>query len=246
MPSWEYPGTQGIGCNTISANDTQNFLAFLKELREHPIGANLTLSAAVYINPFADQDGVPSTNVTTFADYLDYVAIMNYDIWGPWSASVGPNAPLNDSCTRLEHQMGSAVSAVSAWTAAGFPSNQLLLGVAAYGHSLGVTKVDAFSESSDTLVLYAPVNSSVHPVGDSWDDTEAGVDVCGTVTTISGVVNFWGLIEQGYLTENGDVVDGVPYVFDDCSQTVRRLIYCHRDILSSCIFTAAFYLQHHH
>ncbi len=65
-------------------HDTQNFLAFLKELREHPIGANLTLSAAVYINPFTDQDGVPSTNVTAFADYLDYVAIMNYDIWGPW------------------------------------------------------------------------------------------------------------------------------------------------------------------
>ncbi|PBK97675.1 glycoside hydrolase family 18 protein [Armillaria gallica] len=216
---WEYPGTQGIGCNTISANDTQNFLAFLKELREHPIGANLTLSAAVYINPFTDQDGVPSTNVTAFADYLDYVAIMNYDIWGPWSATVGPNAPLNDSCAHPEHQMGSAVSAVSAWTAAGFPSNQLLLGVAAYGHSFSVTKVDAFSESSDTLALYAPVNSSVHPVGDSWDDTEAGVDVCGNVTTISGVVDFWGLIEQGYLTENGDVVDGVPYVFDNCSQT---------------------------
>ncbi|KAK0439781.1 glycoside hydrolase family 18 protein [Armillaria borealis] len=214
--TWEYPGTQGIGCNAISANDTQNFLTFLKELREHPIGANLTLSAAVYINPFTDQDGVPSTNVTAFADYLDYVAIMNYDIWGSSSAGVGPNAPLNDSCTRPEHQMGSAVSA---WTAAGFPSNQLLLGVAAYGHSFGVTKADAFSESSDTLALYAPVNSSVHPIGDSWDDTEVGVDVCGNVTTIGGVVNFWGLIEQGYLTENGDVVDGVPYVFDNCSQT---------------------------
>lgn len=44
-----------------------------------------------------------------------------------------------------------------------FPSEQILLGVTAYGHSFGVPKVDAFSKTSDTLALYAPFGSSVHP-----------------------------------------------------------------------------------
>jgi chitinase len=30
--SWEYPGKQGIGCNTISLHDSANFLSFLQEL----------------------------------------------------------------------------------------------------------------------------------------------------------------------------------------------------------------------
>lgn len=51
------------------------------------------------------------------------LGIMNYDIWGSWSSTVGPNAPLNDSCAPT--QDGSAVSAVKAWTSAGFPADQV-------------------------------------------------------------------------------------------------------------------------
>ncbi|SJL02393.1 related to endochitinase [Armillaria ostoyae] len=215
---WEYPGKQGIGCNALNTNDTANFLAFLKELREDPIGANLTLSAAASIAPFTGSDGTALTDVSEFAEYLDYVAIMNYDIWGSWSATVGPNAPLNDSCAVAANQAGSAVSAVTKWTEAGIPSDQLLLGVAAYGHSFSVPQAGAFANGSDALALYATFNSSAHPAGDAWDDV-AGFDVCGAATTAGGVINFWALVAQGYLTENGDAVDGVPYVFDNCSQT---------------------------
>lgn len=48
---------------------------------------------------------------------------MNYDVWGAWSADVGPNAPLNDSCAAV--QAGSATSAVKAWTDAGFPVSKV-------------------------------------------------------------------------------------------------------------------------
>jgi chitinase len=52
------------------------------------------------------------------------VAIMAYDIWGSsWSTSVGPNAPLDDSCAPT--QAGSITSAVKAWTNAKFPANQV-------------------------------------------------------------------------------------------------------------------------
>jgi len=48
---------------------------------------------------------------------------MNYDVWGSFSASVGPNAPLDDSCAPTKG--GSATSAVKAWKAAGFPASQV-------------------------------------------------------------------------------------------------------------------------
>ncbi|KAG1744097.1 uncharacterized protein EDB91DRAFT_210501 [Suillus paluster] len=60
---------------------------------------------------------------------------MNYDIWGSWFPTVGPNALLNDTCASSANQQGSAVSAVKAWTDAGMPANEIVLGVASYGHS---------------------------------------------------------------------------------------------------------------
>jgi hypothetical protein len=52
------------------------------------------------------------------------LALMVYDVWGSWSPTVGPNAPLNDSCAPTADRDGSAVSAVNAWTSANFPANQ--------------------------------------------------------------------------------------------------------------------------
>jgi len=216
---WEYPGTQGIGCNTINGDDTTNFLAFIQELRADPVGAKLILSAATAISPFADSDGNPSADVSAFSKVLDYIAIMNYDINGPWSAAVGPNAPLTDSCAPPAMQAGAAVSAVSDWHAAGIPLDQIVLGVASYGHSFSVAKSDAFKKGSKTqLALYPPFNASVAPAGDAWDDA-AGVDECGNFESQGGVMDFWGLIQQGYLNADGTPKAGVPFLFDNCTQT---------------------------
>lgn len=151
---------------------------------------------------------------------------MNYDVWGPWSSAVGPNAPLNDSCTAPQNQDGSAVSAVQAWNQAGMPLHQIVLGVAAYGHSFTVLKADAFvSGSKNTLVAYPPFDASDPPVGDSWDDA-AGVDECGNLQGPGGDVDFWGLVQLGYLNTDGTPKKNIAYRFDSCSQTVslRNLI----------------------
>ncbi|KAF7355625.1 Chitinase [Mycena sanguinolenta] len=216
---WEYPNVQGIGCNTIDVNDTANFLAFIQELRADPVGSKLILSAATSLSPFADANGDPSTDVSGFAKVLDYIAVMNYDVNGPWSAAVGPNAPLRDSCAPADFQAGSAVDAVAAWTAAGMPLDKIVLGVASYGHSFSVAKSDAFVKGSKTqLALYPPFNASNAPAGDSWDD-QPGVDEGGNFESQGGVIDFWGLIQQGYLTETGVPVTGVPFIFDNCTQT---------------------------
>lgn len=216
--SWEYPNKQGIGCNVVDSDDTANFLSFLQELREDC--SNLTISAAVSVTPFIDSSGEPSTNVTAFAKVLDYIAIMDYDIWGSWSSAVGPNAPLYDSCASSSYQQGSAASAVNAWSNAGMPVGQIVLGVASYGHSYSVKPSDAFVSGTKTLAAYPAFNSSNQPVGDAWDNT-GGADSCGVYQGSGGTFNFWGLVDGGFLDSEGTTADGIYYRFDSCSQTVR-------------------------
>ncbi|KAI0031321.1 glycoside hydrolase family 18 protein [Vararia minispora EC-137] len=227
---WEYPGKQGIGCNILSSSDSANFLSFLQELRmQGGAGSgDLLVSAAVSITPFVGTDGTPMSNVSDFAKVLDTIEVMNYDVWGSWSPTVGPNAPLNDSCAPV--QDGSAMSAVRAWTQAGFPANQILLGVASYGHSFHVSTSAAFSTSSQSaspssqsgngmLALYPPFVASQQPAGDKWDQTAGGVDACGNPNVVGGVFDFWGLIDGGFLNAQGAVAQGIDYGFDNCSQT---------------------------
>jgi len=143
---------------------------------------------------------------------------MNYDLWGSWSQAVGPNAPLNDTCASSQYQQGSAVSAVKAWTSAGLPRNQLVLGVGSYGHSFLVNKSVALTEQGG-ITAYPPFEPE-QPRGDSSDD-EPGVDVCGEATGWGGVFNFWGLVEGKFLDGNGQPLKDIHYRYDKCSRTVR-------------------------
>ncbi|KAL0957352.1 hypothetical protein HGRIS_001156 [Hohenbuehelia grisea] len=214
---WEYPNKKGIGCNVASPEDSVNFLLFLRELREDPVGKNLTISVAVGLAPFAGPDGNPMTDVSEFAKVLNHIAIMGYDIWGAWSTGVGPNAPLDDSCSPAS--AGSATTAVKAWTAAGFPPNQIALGVATYGRSFYVSATNAL-DNTHTISAFPQFDKAQQPRGDSWDTGDGTtVDQCGNPENASGIFNFWGLVEQGYLTSNGTAAAGIDYRFDGCSQT---------------------------
>jgi chitinase len=147
---------------------------------------------------------------------------MNYDVWGSWGTTVGPNSPLNDSCAPLAGQQGSAVSAVNAWTAAGFPRSKIILAVAAYGHSFHVNTSNAV-DASGNLKFYPPFDKSQQPAGDKWDSTASGVDVCGNPSVVGGIFNFWGLIKGGFLTKDGTVKNANLYAFDNCARSVRAL-----------------------
>ena len=218
--SWEYPDNTGIGCNLISPNDTSNFIEFLTELRQTDWACELILTAAAPLTPWVDATGNSITNASAFAELLDWIAIMNYDVWGSWSASVGPNSPLNDTCASPENQQGSAVSAVAAWTAAGLPPSQLVLGVASYGHSFYVNASDAFVNGSTTeLAAYPPFNASIFPLGDAWDDAAGTLDACGNNQTNGGTQDMWNLVLSGMLNTDGSPAADTPHRFDNCSQT---------------------------
>ncbi|KIJ24924.1 glycoside hydrolase family 18 protein [Sphaerobolus stellatus SS14] len=173
---WEYPAGNGSGLatNAWSLNDTGNFLTFFQELRANPATSNLILTAATPIHPWNNATIQPLTNVTEFAEVLDWIQIMNYD-----------------------HQLGSGVSAVAKWTAAGMPANKIVLGVGAYGHSYGYNQ--------SIFTPYANSTSKSH--GDKWADPTGDTR------------DFFSLIDGGFLTESGKPMDGIQYVFDNCSQT---------------------------
>lgn len=78
---WEYPGQAGNDGNSVSPDDTANFLSFLQLLRQ-TLPATAKMSAAVQTVPFAGADGSPLADVSAFAQVLDWVLIMNYDAWG--------------------------------------------------------------------------------------------------------------------------------------------------------------------
>ncbi|KAK7046890.1 glycoside hydrolase family 18 protein [Favolaschia claudopus] len=223
---WEYPGKTGLSCNVVNPDDSANFLLFLQELRNQPAGKNLILTAAVGIEPFVGSSGQPMNDVSQFAAVLDRIAIMNYDVWGSWSPTVGPNAPLDDSCAPSSEQAGSAVSAVAAWTAANFPANQenfefqITLGLAAYGHSFRVTPTAALQRGNLTAIaLYPNFDASAQPVGSADTPGDTSLDPCGDSNGVSGIFTFAGLISSGFLNSNGSAATGIDYVFDSCSQT---------------------------
>jgi chitinase len=217
---WEYPNKQGLGCNAINPNDTANFLMFLQELRQQ--APNLTLTAATSLFPWNDATGSRSKDLSGFASVLDYLMIMNYDIYGAWASTAGPNAPLDSACDK-RNIMGSGKMGMQAWLDAGVPANKLVLGLPAYGHGFRVNETSAMGSSGTagqgTLQLYPPQNSSDRFQGSSWDDDPA-IDDCGNPQPHSGTYPLWSMItEAGFLDENAKPMPGIEYVFDNCSQT---------------------------
>ncbi|KAK2042639.1 family 18 glycosyl hydrolase [Colletotrichum somersetense] len=215
---WEYPNRQGLGCNTINANDTANFALFLQELRQKS-PKQLYLTAAASLFPWNDATGAQSTNgaLAPFAESLDYLMVMGYDIYGAWAATGGPNAPLAFTCDPRNNQ-GGIKEGVAKWVTAGIPTEKIVLAVAAYGHGFSVNSTSAFT-APGVLNAYPPQNSSHRFQGSSWDD-DPPIDQCGNAQPPSGTYTFWSMITEGkFLDESGNPRTGIATGYDNCSQT---------------------------
>jgi chitinase len=88
-------------------------------------------------------------DVKAFAEVIDWVLLMNYDVWGS-SPKPGPNAPLTDSCHNSTQPLANAQAAIKSWNEAGFPLDQITLGVPAYGY-ISKSSVTRLSQRSMKL-----------------------------------------------------------------------------------------------
>ncbi|CBQ71457.1 related to Chitinase [Sporisorium reilianum SRZ2] len=196
---WEYPGQTGAG-NQLDASDTANFQTFLQELRA-ALPREALLTAAVGFTPWIGSSGAPVGSVARAAGVLDYVMIMNYDVWGS-SSNPGPNAPLANLCGNSTQPGANAAAGVRAWSAAGMPRNKILLGIPAYGY---------ISQSSkQTLRTRSPAKRAVKLTSSDGSSN-------------SGQINFSSLVSQGALKlgKDGlyDATGGFTKYWDDCSDT---------------------------
>ncbi|KAI8347341.1 glycoside hydrolase superfamily [Blakeslea trispora] len=156
---WEYPGKSALECNTLDyANDTDNYLLLLKQLREalddafstiKPPTADTTyykhlynnatdkdeghklLTMAVGTAPFS-KNNAPITDVSSFSAVIDWVFVMMYDTYVGKSV-IGPNAPLQTSKQEGSTQQSFA-QAWEAWATAHMPPEKIIMGLPFYGY----------------------------------------------------------------------------------------------------------------
>ncbi|CAH0403339.1 unnamed protein product [Chilo suppressalis] len=129
---WEYPNRR----DTVhGVDDIENFSQLVKEMREEFDEYGLILTAAV---SSVEASASQSYNVSAISQYLHYVNLMTYDMYGPWETLTGHNAGLHkgdfDGSTPRE-QLFTADVAVEYWLREGCPPEKLALGVPFYGHS---------------------------------------------------------------------------------------------------------------
>lgn len=227
---WEYPGRQGAEGNSVDSNDTPNFLSFLTILRAI-LPPTARISAAVQTTTFLDTRAQPMTDLADFAHVLDWVLLMNYDVWGckhtfysacinivnlsiQASSEPGPNAPLYDACGNSTQPDANAVAAFQAWTAANFPPCKLVLGVPSYGYISASYAESLRTRSAFSSIPQTRRSDSIKVVDDGGPDSQ---------------VQFRQLVTQGALVRslpphgNGSPIfmsgGGFERRWDSCSGT---------------------------
>ncbi|KAG0349633.1 hypothetical protein BG005_010885 [Podila minutissima] len=193
---WEYPAREGAICNTVSPNDSANYLQLLKELRaqmdlEFPSKHKL-LTAAVRVQPFDGTNGKPMSNVAAYVPYFDWISIMAYDIMGSWSDTTGPNAPFNNPAPPGDPY--SFTQAIGAWTSAGWPLDKLVVGTAFYGRSV-TASVDM--NAQNPITMFVPHTATV-PKGGPADTNDVNF-YCNEGAVYSGLWK-WKEIRGSILT----------------------------------------------
>ncbi|KAF9337728.1 hypothetical protein BG006_003087 [Podila minutissima] len=108
---WEYPSDHLRGGHP---NDPQNFVTFLKEMREaanaetlQPGQERLILSIALPGGPFHGQ----YFTIPKLAEYVDWFNIMAYNLHGQWEDMVFCAAPLNDPAKDTKYHGYSVIDA---------------------------------------------------------------------------------------------------------------------------------------
>ncbi|KAJ1720920.1 hypothetical protein LPJ53_004498 [Coemansia erecta] len=203
-------------CNHVDLpNDAANLLIFVRELRQ---SLDSTFAAdpkklivlGVGVSPFAGPDG-PVSDVSEYANSVDYINILAYDINGPEDKTTGPNAPLNYEYNRGVQQ--SLISAVDSWTAAKFPANKITVGLAFYGRSSKTTA----NMTTQPWNVYQPLESSV-PKGDGDDGLWA--DRCTSKpASYSGIWSYRNMRTQGLLKSNDTALSPWQRYWDSVSLT---------------------------
>ncbi|GAA6011266.1 hypothetical protein JCM11491_006778 [Sporobolomyces phaffii] len=126
---WEFIGKQGAGNNVVRSSDAANIVKFFATLRT-TLGTGILLAADVPATGIVGADGKTMADVSKFAANLDYINLMTYDLYGPWSSTTGAHAALY-TCDAGSYSIDASVKK---WISSGVPACKLVMGVPGYSH----------------------------------------------------------------------------------------------------------------
>ncbi|GLS03624.1 hypothetical protein GCM10007860_07690 [Chitiniphilus shinanonensis] len=202
---WEFPGVQGVGYNTVSANDGENYRLLLAEFRKQldELGATTGKHYALTIALGVGKDKLDKINVGSYAPYLDWINMMTYDFNGAWDLTQtnfqshlyrDPAAP-NDKCSgkagdtcfgdRSLVSFYNTDDALTQLLSQGAPANKLVLGLPFYGR--GWTGVPNVNNG-----LYQK------PTGAAKGTYEAGIEDYKVLKNAAGTVYVHPVTKQSY------------------------------------------------
>jgi chitinase len=115
---WEFP----------RGADAANFVPLIEEFRKQMDAVRPGLRLSVALGPSPRMYG--DADLARVGALVDQAGLMTYDFNGPWSSTTGLIAPLASSSP----DDGSVELSVTAWKAAGIPSQKLLIGLPFYGY----------------------------------------------------------------------------------------------------------------
>ncbi|PPQ72321.1 hypothetical protein CVT24_004540 [Panaeolus cyanescens] len=167
---WEFPNNQGSG-NPSSPEDAANLLSFVQSLRS-AVGPSKIISVVAGHAPWTGEDGKPLDDVSDFAEYVTFINVMNYGIWGA-SSTPAANSPLGMLPVETSNMQASAEAALVQWTEAGFPASKMLLGLPLYGY---VFKSSKSALDSNAVLVSSPSSGSRFTSADSIHTNNATMD----------------------------------------------------------------------
>jgi chitinase len=191
---WEWPGSEGNAGNIVRPEDKTNLTLLLKEFRKQldtygkETGKHYELTAFLPADPAKIAAGFEGQKIF---NWLDYGNMQGYDFHGTWESVTNQQSAIRVPAGAPTTPDFSIDSSVNAWLAAGARSEQLVIGMPAYGR--GWTGVTGGGDG-----LFQPASG---PAPGTW---EPGTEDYKVLKTLPG---------NGF-TVHRDVRSGFAWLFD--------------------------------
>jgi chitinase len=195
---WEIP---------VDPKDTSNCIMLMQDLRNQFPAPQFLLSMAIPADPRSWGSGF---DVPALAPLLDFINVMTYDFYGPWSAHAGLNSPLFQDGADPE-QVGSIKTSMNLYAQIyGVPREKLNMGTAFYGYEFDSTQRlwDACSDCGNTTFS---VNYGT--------DVKPRIDSMGWARHRDPVAKSPYLLNEGTGGQPGFIT------YDDAQSTTKKVNY---------------------
>ena len=142
-----------IDFEAVSSSQKSNLTSFMIDLSEQMHAAIPGSKVSIDL-PAVDWSS--TFDVGAMASYVDYFMIMGYDYYWGGSSEAGPHSPLYTFDDAYDYNLAKTISA---YTHAGAPEAQLVLGIPYYGREWATVdnSIPSSTTASGTTITYKSV-----------------------------------------------------------------------------------------